>query len=245
MLQLNSTRQYLSTFVKTDSHQTVEILGLAKLDFLVVDAEHAPFDRNQLDRMMLAGRAAGIPVLVRIPDHSPAHIQSVLDMGAAGIVVPHVDSVEQAQEVIACARFRGGKRGLSLSPRFANYATVPRRDALDQADRALILCQIESAAAVAVVDAIAALPDVHSLFIGRSDLSMSMGLDNAKDPAVTAAVQTIIDAGRHHGKTVTVAIGSGSEIAEYRALGANCFVVGSDQSLLRQAAAGLRKHLDA
>ena len=101
----------LGTFVKTLSPHVVEILGLTGLDFAAIDAEHAPFDRAALDLMMLAGRAARLPIHVRIPDIAPATILSVLDIGAAGLVVPHVDSAAQAAEVVSRARYRGGVRG--------------------------------------------------------------------------------------------------------------------------------------
>ena len=101
----------LGIFVKTDSPQITEVLGTTDLDFVVVDAEHAPFDRLTLDRHMMAGRATGIPVIVRIPDTSAATIQSVLDLGAAGLLVPRVDNAEQAREVVARARYRNGSRG--------------------------------------------------------------------------------------------------------------------------------------
>jgi 2-keto-3-deoxy-L-rhamnonate aldolase RhmA len=132
---LSLARPSVGTFVKTDSTQVVEVLGHTDLDFLVLDAEHAPFDRAQQDRMLLAAHAVGKPMLVRIPDHRDATILSVLDLGAAGIVVPHVDSAEDARNVVAAARFVGGRRGLSLSARFGGYGTRSRAEAMTEADR--------------------------------------------------------------------------------------------------------------
>jgi 2-keto-3-deoxy-L-rhamnonate aldolase RhmA len=107
----------LGTFVKTNSVHVVEILAQSPLDFVVVDAEHAPFDRAAVDLLVLAGRAAGIPVMVRVPDMAPATILSVLDVGAAGLLVPHVDTAAQARELVALTRCRGGSRGFSSSTR--------------------------------------------------------------------------------------------------------------------------------
>jgi len=134
----------IGTFVKTASPQVVEILGTTTLDYAVVDAEHAPFDRGMLDLMLLAGRAAGIPLLVRIPDTAPASILQVLDLGAAGILVPHVDSAEHAREIVARARYRKGVRGFSSSPRVAGYGTMSMKAALDAGDATCVLAQIES-----------------------------------------------------------------------------------------------------
>jgi 2-keto-3-deoxy-L-rhamnonate aldolase RhmA len=238
---LSLARPSVGTFVKTDSTQVVEVLGHTDLDFLVLDAEHAPFDRAQQDRMLLAAHAVGKPMLVRIPDHRDATILSVLDLGAAGIVVPHVDSAEDARNVVAAARFVGGRRGLSLSARFGGYGTRSRAEA----DRSLVICQIESPAAVEAVDAIAQVPGVSALLIGRADLALAMGEDGPRAPAVHSSTQQVIACARRQGLPVMVAAGQAAEVAEFQALGASAFIVGSDQSLLRQAAAGLRGLLAA
>jgi len=242
--QLPFDRPTVATFVKTDSPQVVEVLALSGLDYIVLDAEHAPLDRGMLDRQLGTACALKLPALVRIPDHRDATVLSVLDMGAQGIVVPHVDSAEQARKVIAAARFVGGRRGLSLSARFGGYGTRPRDEAVAEADRSLVVCQIESAAAVAAVELIAAVPGVGGLLIGRADLSMSLGVDGPRHPAVLAAVERILSVAQAHRLPVVMAIGQDSEVAEFAAQGASSFVVGSDQSLLRQAASRVRGLLE-
>lgn len=236
MLALAGGRKTVATFVKTDSPQVVEILGLCGLDFVVLDAEHAPFDRGAMDRMLFTARAVGLPMLVRVPDHRDATILSVLDMAAAGVVVPHVDTVEDARNVVAAARFVGGRRGISLSARFGGYGTKPRAQAIAEADQSLVICQIESGAAVEAVEAITAVPGVGGLLIGRADLALSLGLDSPRAPAVMSPVERIIAAARPRALPVVVACANESEMAEFSTLGADAFIVGSDQSLLRGAA---------
>ncbi len=238
-------RRKVGVFVKTDSPQVVEILGLCDLDFAVLDAEHAPFDRRTMDRMLFAARAIGLPMLVRIPDHHDATILSVLDMGAGGIVVPHVDSAADAGNVLAAARFVGGRRGISLSARFGGYGTRSRDAAIAEADRSLVVCQIESSAAVAAVEEIAAVPGLGGLLIGRADLALCLGLAGPRHPDVMAAVDRIIAAARPHDLPVLVACGGDAELGEFAALGAHGFIVGSDQSLLRNAGSKLRGVLNA
>lgn len=238
-LQLPLDRRTVATFVKTDSPQVVEVLGLCGLDYVVLDAEHAPFDRQTMDRMVFAARAVDLPMLVRVPDHRDATILSVLDLGAHGLVVPHVDSPADAANVVAAARFIGGRRGLSLSARFGGYGTRSRAEAVAEADRTLIVCQIESAAAVEAVAEIAAVPGVGGLLIGRADLAMSMGVDGPRHPQVLAVVDRVLAVARARGLPVVMAVGADAEVAEFAARGAQSFIVGSDQSLLRQAAGRL------
>ncbi|MEI9927482.1 MAG: aldolase/citrate lyase family protein [Sphingomonas sp.] len=224
------------TFVKTASPHIIEVLGTCGLDFAVVDAEHGPFDRGAIDLMVLAGRAAGLPVLVRVPDDRHSTLLSTLDMGAAGVLVPHVDSAAQAAEIVRNTRFGIGERGYSGSPRFAGYGSLGRAEALKRGDQAIVLAQIESAAAVEECEAIAATPGIDGVFIGRSDLSLSMGETSTEAPAVVAATRRIIAAGVAAGKLVGMFVGSTAEAAGFAPLGANWFIVGSDQSILRQGA---------
>lgn len=224
------------TFVKTASPQVIEVLGAAGLDFAVVDAEHAPFDRATIDLMVMAGRAANLPVLVRVPDDRHSTLLSTLDVGAAGVLVPHVDSVEQAAEIVRNTRFAIGERGYSGGPRYAGYGALGRDEALRLGDQAIVLCQIESVAAVEACEAIAATRGIDGVFIGRSDLSLSMGETSVAAPAVVAATRRIIAAGVAAGKLVGMFVGSMAEAADFASLGANWFIVGSDQSILRQGA---------
>lgn len=224
------------TFIKTPAPQIVEILALSGLDFAVVDAEHAPFDATTLDIMMLAGRAARLPLLVRVPDFSASVLLRTLDLGAAGVLVPHVDSADDARLVVQRCRYRAGVRGYSGSPRSAEYGNIGMSTAVDLADQVLVICQIESAAAVEHAAEIAAVAGVDGIFIGRADLALSMGLLDSRHPDVLQAARKAIDAGVASGKHVGVLVGSTDERNEYARLGADWFIHGSDQSLLKQAA---------
>ncbi|RZJ26148.1 MAG: aldolase [Haliea sp.] len=234
----------LGTFVKTDSPQVTEILGTTDLDFVVIDAEHAPFDRLLLDRHMMAGRAAGIPVLVRVPDTGAATVQSALDLGAAGILVPRIDNAQQAADVVSRAKFRnGGSRGFSISPRFAGYGTLKMSQAIDAADATLVICQIESASGVEDAARIASTPGVDGLFIGRADLALSMGMEDIRSPVVAEACGRIIDAAIAAGITAAMFVPNAEEAAAFMKLGVRCFVVSSDQSLMRSGAQQLSDRL--
>jgi 2-keto-3-deoxy-L-rhamnonate aldolase RhmA len=232
---------HVGTFVKTTSPQCVEILGGTGLDFAVLDAEHAPFDRAALDLALMAGRSCGLPLFVRVLERTAAGLLSVLDMGAAGVLVPHVDTVTDAREVVAHCRYVGGDRGYSSSPRAAGYGALGMKEAIRQGDRSVVLAQIESVEAVRNAAGIAAVEGVAGLFIGRADLALSMGLDSAQAPEVAEATEQVIRAGLAAGKLVGMFVGSQAERERYRALGVRWFIHGSDQGLLRQAAQAIAR----
>lgn len=231
-----SSRAQIGTFIKSSSTHVVEILGLSSLDFGVLDAEHAPLDRSALDLLMLAGKAANWPLIVRIPDTAASTILSVLDIGAAGLLVPHVDDAQQARSIVDKSRYRGGERGFSSSPRAARYGTLSMQQCLNAAEGTLVIAQIESEAAVNSVEDILAVDGIDGIFIGRADLALSFGLDDPKHASVTQATEHALKSARSAGKIAGIAVGNVIERDAFVAMGANWIVVGSDQSLLRQAA---------
>ncbi|MFL9863687.1 aldolase/citrate lyase family protein [Paraburkholderia fungorum] len=230
-----STRQ-IGTFVKTGAPQIIEILGGAGLHFAVIDAEHAPFDRATLDIMVLAARSVNLPLFVRIPDMNAATIQSALDLGASGLLVPHVDSAHEARTLVARTRFIDGERGFSSSPRFAGYGAMGMEKAVAAGNGTVVMCQIESRAGCAAAREIANVDGVSGLFVGRADLALSFGLTSARAPDVMQATVEVLDITRRAGKTGGVALGEVSECAEFEQMGATWFVIGSDQSMLRKGA---------
>lgn len=223
----------LGVFLKTASHQTVELLGLTGLDFAIIDAEHAPFDPSELDRMALAARAADLPLLIRPPEPQGSFISQALDLGLSGVVAPHVDGSEAAQRLLEAVRYDRGRRGVSPSTRAAGYGAPDLAAYLSAADaRTSVWCQIEDAAALDRLDEIAAIDELDCLFIGRVDLAVSLGVQGPSHPKVDAAVAVIAEAGRRAGRAVGMFLPSLGEAERWAEQGVSVFVCGSDQSWL-------------
>ncbi|NWG23429.1 MAG: aldolase, partial [Pseudorhodoplanes sp.] len=116
--------QLVGTFIKTPTTHTIEIIGSLGFDFIVIDEEHAPFDRVTIDAGLLAARAVGTAGIVRVAEPTPAKLLAVLDDGATGVLVPHVSSPAKARDIVAACRYRGGRRGFSNSPRAGGYGAL-------------------------------------------------------------------------------------------------------------------------
>jgi 2-keto-3-deoxy-L-rhamnonate aldolase RhmA len=227
----------LGTFLKTPTVHATEILGDVGFDFVVADEEHAPFDRISIDHVLLAARAAGTAGIVRVAAPSPSNILSVLDSGATGILVPHVDTPEKAREVVAASRYRGGRRGFSNSPRAGRYGRLGTWEHIDAADAATtVIAMIEDPEALDAIEAIAAVEGIDGFFIGRGDLTVALGAPSMDAPLGRAATERIIAAGRAKGKAFCLMTGSMADAAAMKALGATAFIVASDQGFMRQAA---------
>lgn len=226
----------LGLFVKTPAMQVVEILASTGVDFLVLDAEHAPFSAHDLDCCLLAARAGGMPALVRVGDAPPANLLQVLDMGAAGVVIPHVQSAQGANAAINATRY-SGNRGFSASTRAAGYGVMSVDDFREASDKStIVIGQVEDGEGVANVDEIAAVDTLDAIFIGRADLSVSMGAD-----AVDGAVEKICAAGKSAGRTVGMFLPSLDEAPGFRDKGVSLFAISTDQALL---AGGARRLAD-
>lgn len=238
--RLRAGEALLGTFVKTAGYQVVEVLGGSGMDFAVLDAEHAPFGRNELDVCLLAARASGLASLVRIPNSDPHTVLDVLDMGATGILVPHAKSAADVKHALAAARYRGGMRGFSNSPRAGGYGKIGMGPLVETADgEVTVVCQVEDREAVERIDEIAAVDEVDCLFIGRADLAVSYGTFDIAHRDIDAAVERICSGCRRAGKRVGVFLGNLAEKRRYLDLGASLFVIGSDQSMLRAQAGAL------
>lgn len=236
--RLNRGDILAGTFIKTPGGHAVEIMGDLGLDFVVIDEEHAPFDRQAIDQALVSARAGQIAALVRVASALPSNLLSVLDSGATGILVPHVDSVEKARDVIADCRYVNGKRGFSNSPRAGRYGGLTLGEHVKQSDAAVtIVAQIEDPEAIAHAEAIGRLEGIDALFIGRGDLAVAMGENSPDAPAVRKAAEQVCAAGRAAGKPVMVFVGNAADAQAMRAIGATAFIYSSDQGLMRQAAA--------
>lgn len=239
--QVRAGAPLLGTFVKTPHPAVVEVLGHGPIDCVCLDAEHAPFDRGDLDVALLAARAADLPSLVRVPRADAPEILNALDLGATGVVVPHVATAATARAVAAACRYGGEGRGYAGSTRAAGYGTRRMGEIVAQANAEVTLvAQIEDAAALAEIDAIAAVDGIDCLFVGRMDLTVSLGVASPAEPVVVDAVRAICAAGRRHGRAVGMFTPTTEEAVRWREDGASLFLLGSDQQWLLQGAAALR-----
>lgn len=235
----------LGTFVKTPHPAVIEVLSHAPLDCLCIDAEHAPFDRKDLDMAILAARAQGMPALVRPASAKPTDILSVLDLGATGVILPHIITPAGARSASAACRYGPGGRGYAGSPRSAGYGTRSMAQIISQANAEVtVVAQIEDAEALACIDEIAAEDGIDALFIGRMDLTVSLGATAPGDPVVIEAVQRICSAARRHGRRVGMFTPTIDEAREWFGSGATLFLLGSDQQWLLQEARSMRQAFD-
>lgn len=175
----------------------------AGFDWLFIDMEHSAIDIAGAANLSVAAQDAGITPLVRVPGFEHHHATRVLDTGAQGIVVPHVDDVETARRLVQNVRYPPlGHRSIYGATPQAAFEAHPAGELTAALNRAtLLVLMIESPQAVAAADDIAAVEGVDGLLIGSSDLTAEMGIPGEFDhPDLAAAYETVIAACHRHGK---------------------------------------------
>lgn len=224
------------TFIKTPSIEVIEVLAQSELDFVCLDAEHAPFDRARLDLCLAMARALDFPVLVRPGSASAENILQALDSGAIGIVAPHVYNVEKARAAAKAGHYGLGGRGYAGSSRWAGYATRPMQEVLAQDKETIIIAQIEEPEGVDAAADIAAVPGIDGLFLGPADLSVGYGQTAVGGPQLDAAFATVGAAAQKHGKAYMTFVGSAQDAAALTDHGLTMFFIASEQSWMRTEA---------
>jgi 2-keto-3-deoxy-L-rhamnonate aldolase RhmA len=238
--RLAASKVVVGTFVKTPSPLIVEVLARTPLDCLVLDAEHAPFDRGAIDACLMAARAGGMDVLVRTPSAAPEHILNALDGGATGVLVPHIRSATQARDLVRAAHYGTGGRGYAGSSRAAGYTAKPMAAHLaDSRTATVVIAQIEDPEAIDDIDAIAAVEGIDALFIGRADLTVAYAATSQDDARVVAALDRVCAAGREHRRPTGLFLAREGDAVAWMDKGARLFLLGSDHGFLLAGAAAL------
>jgi 4-hydroxy-2-oxoheptanedioate aldolase len=215
-----------------------ELLATTGYHWLLIDGEHAPNDLRSMLAQLQAVAAYPVHPIVRPPVGDTVLIKQILDTGAQTLLVPMVESAEQAAQIVAATRYPpGGVRGVgSALARSSRWNQIPGY--LQAAERELcVLVQVESARALQRVDEIAAVDGVDGVFFGPADLSASLGLiGQPGHPAVQQAIVDGIAAVCAAGKAAGVLAPDPALARRYLAAGARFVAVGVDTSLLVRAA---------
>jgi 4-hydroxy-2-oxoheptanedioate aldolase len=217
-----------------------ELLGASGYDWLLIDMEHAPNELPGVQAQLQALCGSSATPVVRPPWNDMVWVKRVLDLGAQTLLIPYVQTAEEAAQAVSYMRYPpAGRRGVAGGTRATQWGRV--RDYYKCAEGELcLLVQVESRQGLENLDAIAATPGVDGVFIGPADLSADLGyLGEPQHPDVEAAIEAAVRRIRTAGKAAGI-LARGEEPAR-RWLGAGCtFVaVGVDASLLAQAADGL------
>ncbi len=228
----------LGTFVKLSSPETMELIGIAGFDFIVIDLEHSPMSLETASRHIGVAKAMGVATVVRVPGLEGGWIQRILDAGADGIMLPHTDTVEKAEAGVRAVRFEPwGLRGVGSTSRAGDWGLMPQTEYLRYGNEEVVFMpQIESAEGAANAAAIAAVAGVDAMFIGTNDMSNSVQKPQGS-PEMNELTQGVIRASREAGLPIGNPAGVTAEAVQSAVDQGYTFCVQSNDSTLFATAA--------
>jgi 4-hydroxy-2-oxoheptanedioate aldolase len=215
---------------------TAEVMALCGFDFLILDQEHGLGTLDVLASQLQAVQTTATTALVRVPGQDADYLKRVLDHGAEGVIIPNVNTGEEARAVAAACRYppRGTRGSAPTSVRASSYGLAPDY-AATAGEHTLVICQIETVAGVENAEAIASADGVDMIFIGPSDLSNSAGHPGKMDhPAVLALIGRAEQAAKAAGKPLGTILRPGVTLQQTFAAGYRFIAAGSDLSRLRE-----------
>jgi len=234
--QLRAGKTVFGTLIVSPSPRWPEAVRDCGLDFVFIDTEHIALDRAQLSWMCQTYTAMGLPPIVRIPAPDPYAATMALDGGAAGIIAPYVESVEQVQSLRGAVKLRPIK-GLKLQQMLDGARVVPELETYigKGANERLLIVNIESVPAINALDSILAVPGLDGVLIGPHDLSCSLGVpEQWEHPEFLKACETIFRKARAAGVGAGIHFwGEPAQQVRLLHMGANLLIHSADITLLR------------
>ena len=236
--RLRAGETLIGMFLNMGSALGAEICGLAGFDWVLIDLEHGSSTEADVLPQLQALAHTGAAPLVRVEANERPRFTKALDFGAEGIMVPRVETAEEARRAVAHLRYPPeGVRGVATMNRAAAFGARGRELVETFNERVVGVVQVESEAGAATAGEIAAVDGVDCLFVGPSDLTHSMGIfGQTEHPRYAAAVEAVGEAAAAAGKATGVLARTPEDLDRYRALGFTLVAVGSDSAFLAGAA---------
>ena len=239
--RLNAGEALFGAWIETGSATVAEILSHLGFDFLILDLEHGQGDLKDAVEVLRAVRGADVPCIVRVPWNDPVILKRILDAGFDSIMIPSVESPEEAEAAVRACRYPPeGRRGYAAPLVRASTYGMTTDYAARANEELLLIIQIESADAVGRAAAICAVDGVDVPFLGVNDMAGSIDrLERLETPEVRALVAKAEKAMRVSGKPMGTVPSAGATWQELVASGYRLVPVASDVGLLRDAAIGI------
>jgi 4-hydroxy-2-oxoheptanedioate aldolase len=237
---LKAGKRQIGLWSTLSSSYTVEVVASAGFDWLLLDTEHSPVDiENLLTQLQAAAPYASHPI-VRVPWNDKVNMKRVLDIGAQSLLIPYVQTAEEARSAVASTRYPpAGARGVAGTTRATRFGRV-KEYAKRAHEEICVLVQVETQSALGSIEAICAVDGVDGVFIGPADLHASMGYAgetaNAKvKPLIDDAIRRILKAGKAPG----ILTPNEADARHWLECGALFVAVGSDAGILARGADAL------
>jgi 4-hydroxy-2-oxoheptanedioate aldolase len=243
--RIRSGETLIGVFSDLASPMAAELTGVAGFDWTVLDLEHGASTEADLLALLYAVASTPMTPIVRVQSAERLRVGRALDLGAAGIMLPQLQSAEEVRAAVRYLRYPPvGSRGIALRTRGGGLGSLGHADIARVVNERIVgIVQIEATGTVAEADAIAALDEVDVLFVGPADLSHNLGIPGRFDePSYKDALRTVVAACEKHGKAAGILAYDGAAFAGLHDQGFRFIGLGSEGSFV---SAGARAMLQA
>jgi 4-hydroxy-2-oxoheptanedioate aldolase len=236
--RLQAGENVFGPFLKIPASAPAELIAYAGFHFCVIDLEHSPFSFERAEEIVRAAQGAGLSTVIRSFDYQPSTLSRCLDTGCDALLVPNVETREEAEQVVSGARFHPlGKRGMDPRARSARFGTIPSSVYFGQEiDPPLLAVQIEGLRGIQNLDDILQVEGFDMVFIGPYDLSQSLGIPGQVNALpVLERTREIVTSVKAKGKVVGIYADKVEEARRWRDLGIQFIATSVDVNLFYTA----------
>ena len=243
--KLNNGEYVYGLFSKTSDPMFIEIMGIAGFDFVILDTEHGPTDIEHQQNNIRSCECRGLLPVIRVPYIDDNTIGKAFDIGAQGIQVPQVRTVEDVERIVKYARFHPyGERGVCRFVRAADYSALDRNLYFEKSKELLVILQLEGQEAIKNLSSILEIEGYDIIFIGPYDLSQSLGVTGQIDhPKVISAMEEIVKKAREKGVIVGTFTDTYEMVEKWKTAGIQYISYSTDSGVFYDALKDVHENL--
>ncbi len=232
--KIKKGEKVIGTFFELGGQTAVEALGIAGLDFIIIDCEHGPFDVESAMEFIRAAELKNLTPFVRVKDTTRPSILKMLDIGAKALIIPCIETVEQVEKIVEFGKYYPlGKRGFFFS-RVGGYGNSPDAASIDRYmeinnENTIIIPQCETLGCLENIETIVEMAGVDGIFVGPFDLSISLGIPGQfKDQKFVDAIERVKSACKNAGKPLFIYTVNAEAANEYLSQGMDGAAISTD-----------------
>src|SRR6056300_1014427 len=239
---LAGSKVIVGTFAKIPSFHTFEALALSELDVVCIDAEHGPFDRQSVDLAVTVLEQHQKPAIVRVTELTTTWTLSPLDSGASGVMAPHICSQDDAERLMSLTSYQPGRRGFAGSTRAAAFGSNSIETHLTNSQESICrIAMIEDEAALENLEQIFTVRGIDLFFVGRVDLTVSLGETDLASPVVEDAMNLILAKALENKVSLGMFSPTSADAKLLVSRGVRFLLMGSDTMFLNRGATELTR----
>ena len=248
---LKEGRAVLGTMItEFRTPEIARMMAAAGFDFIFIDTEHSAYTTETVTDIIRAGKAVDLVCLVRVPDAEYHLMARTLDIGAQGLMIPRVESVETVERIIQATKYPPwGERGFGARAIITDYERMETDDLMEWLnENTMVVLQIERKRAIEDIDQLVSVKGVDAVLIGPNDLSISLGVPGQQDhPLMVEAIQEVVDACQRHNVASGIHVRDMKTLLFWKERGMRMLTYSTDATMLlttaTEAVKELRKHL--